>query len=1655
MGLQYKRKSKLGLDRLPVLIQDTSLDSKGYFNITEFPSYFGNGKNLVRLKGNSGNLLPGSPIYVEVLDVNGNTIYHELPNYSEPDLTRYISVWVYNDTNGNINTPNGLGKVIICGIAQQTVDGRPIPNEWKNKVNIRWVREIPVTREKKSPSKIIFLGNELPKVKLEEVTNYYKKVELLSESILLTTQSFRDTGSNDLSPILVSYDYNAGLGTTGNVRTNTYSPYQSDFPKLTFRKRALVNNTASLVFAQNLVGKMTGGTIEINLSQSTTAYNSLKPDSLPEYITKPVSFTASILSVDDYSTLSISYPLTASNYVGGEERNRTYFTEFKDAEWVIRYVSTGSYTDSPFENPTILVTVDGINPLGGNVDRVKVYYRPSFNVSDFEFGGSTTLFSNEESVSFYANVKNFRRNTAYDFKVEFENIEEDISDSNIVIYDFLVEEAIMGSPAQPDKSIQYNNSDAFEGSYDLTYDYNYENVGIGTYDPSTKLQIFNELGFNVDGTVFTLLQSGSNHIYVGGQFERYLGRSYNGIIRLNLSGSIDTGFNPGKGFNGAVRAIQFASGSSDIYVGGEFTQYSGSKDVKYFVRLKSDGTIASNFKEHGELDGRVNTIYVSTETGNSGSVYLGGAFTQYSGSAGRILKVDRTGSVINSFKGGFDTGSNTEIFAIAGYNPNLHLYVGGTFTSYSGSSDYQYGNGGILKINNNGSVITTFNQSSSISGGTSGSAVYTIYNPYIAPDEYLYIGGNFTKYSGSVEYKMTSLNPGNGSIRTDWNQSGNFWDLIKDRPNNSIRTIHFIGNTSAKLLVGGSFTAGTSISFTPPAKNLVVMDFNGGLSNDYIRSLFPSPTQAGDNSIFTSIKLSDSASIIGGSFSKYRVGGTPGATTTGQLVNSDKIIIIETPSLAPYTSSYSGFFDFRNRDRDAFFISSSIGTFIGSQSVLWPQVSDNPFVIKNSGDVGIGTSNPQQKIHIEGGVIARLPKVQQPWVILYNSQSGVFTYGTASAEVSSTPPTPPDFNIICQSITATSFNACRFPNESDDYNLTFGFSLSPSPSPIPSITVISASLFSGSSQIWSIDNQSYSSLPITWTISTSSIGNVTYRFIVTASYTSEVGNSAAWRTLSCPPTGEPPTTFTITPPTNLQIVCDLTENNFLTIRHNRELDIYNLVARFRRTNNPWGSCTNPTNITLISASLFSGSSKIWETGSINHLNTTLNLPLSIHTLLTQSFGSVTHTLRVTASLSESRFDSTTWASCSTSIPLTVDPRNINKTPLTEFNNLNFQLGHIYNDTDGPKLYVIELGASGSFNVTSSVDRFDSPLQSPYSPTEYAWGLENFNVLLRQRKNDNNTTTNSYQNDSVTNTSSTRLIRTRFLITGSLTGSLGHSNTDSAVGVAAYYNIPIDGVDNNRPLPFKPSPSIITNTQNNNRSFLYIAGTGSFTSSQSPTSPSPAPFTNLNNPLLRVQSFDNNSVYIIKTISIRFGIVPNVSGYFNNAFTTASIYDLKRWDLRLGGGVPQITGSVLFKAGNNGANLITGRGVINFNGNEYNNGILPTTGTPKSPAQSVTVTNIQPNEIPNLPQFTMPVLTVSTSLRNSTHYFIVNRNIDIVGIWQENIGAYSYETNQIYNNEWIELNIGHYKLYYRDLVPQSGLNPNKYYVWAKKSTTTNW
>jgi hypothetical protein len=529
--------------------------------------------------------------------------------------------------------------------------------------------------------------------------------------------------------------------------------------------------------------------------------------------------------------------------------------------------------------------------------------------------------------------------------------------------------------------------------------------------------------------------------------------------------------------------------------------------------------------------------------------------------------------------------------------------------------------------------------------------------------------------------------------------------------------------------------------------------------------------------------------------------------------------------------------------------------------------------------------------------------------------------------------------------------------------------------------VISASLFSGSSQIWTTGSVEYLSptLPITWTISTSSIGNVTYRFIVTASYTSEATNPTAWRTLECGPTP-----FTITPPANLQIACELTETGFLPTRHNRELDDYSLLAKFSRINNPWGSCTNPTNITLISASLFSGSSKIWETGSINYLNTSLNSLLSIHTLPTQSFGSVTHTLQVTASLSESRFDSTTWARCSSALTFNVSERPC-PNPATFVNyNTNFQLGTPPSELDGNIRYMaVELGLSGSIGVTASIS---NTTQSPWPTNATGYQFRNLSPYTQQYCRDNNTTQNLQRNF---NTIVGNQYRYFLNLTDSYSGSLGNTQTSSL-------NIPIDATQ-----PYNPTLPRATST---NRSYLKILISSSYTSSANSTG---VPYFNLNQPPKICNDFVE-TVNINKTISLRWGVLPaatgNVTDAINQYFTEQSLLDVKRWDIRLGGHT-DITGSIFYNLVNwtySGTGDTTpgyastsnsNRGKIVYTYNQSN----PTLGIVNN--QKYYFSGITP----------YPTNTYGDNLRvfwpdfsgagSKWLYIIVNENIDLDNSWQ--------------------------------------------------------
>ncbi len=141
-----KRKEAVykGLQFNSVWFEDKSLTSPNYFQITEFPTRLTSGKNLFKFRGHPNNLQAGSYLDIEVLDYNGDPIYHEVINYIDEDKSRVIVIYIYAETSPGDCTITMLGEA------------KNVPAEWQGRPNIKWTRSVPVNPNISNVSEIIF-----------------------------------------------------------------------------------------------------------------------------------------------------------------------------------------------------------------------------------------------------------------------------------------------------------------------------------------------------------------------------------------------------------------------------------------------------------------------------------------------------------------------------------------------------------------------------------------------------------------------------------------------------------------------------------------------------------------------------------------------------------------------------------------------------------------------------------------------------------------------------------------------------------------------------------------------------------------------------------------------------------------------------------------------------------------------------------------------------------------------------------------------------------------------------------------------------------------------------------------------------------------------------------------------------------------------------------------------------------------------------------------------------------------------------------------------------------------------------------------------------------------------------------------------------------
>jgi hypothetical protein len=330
-----------GLSNIPTFFTDPTLTSEAIFKITEFPLRLTAGKNLFKLQGNPENLKLGSGISCEVLDSNGDAIYSELLSYIDEDKSRVFAIYIYEDT------PPGPSTVTLVGEVS-TLNNINIPEQWRNKINVKWSRQLPTNPTAPNESEIIFVNE--PTVTISE------NIGVHNDRSYSTTQ-------------FPAYS-------TGTVQ---YS-YLRNYPVLTIN-------------GGKFNGDMVGGTITIPTPLS------LQPT--PTYNVTNTTYTSKIKKVLSDTAIQLETPYVVNS-------NQSIFlhtyNSFTATTFTASYESTPEYVSTQNSQSFALVQIDKLEPSAGDISRIKVFANTKGTVGTWELVNDVALEGTEIFVDSTASL---------------------------------------------------------------------------------------------------------------------------------------------------------------------------------------------------------------------------------------------------------------------------------------------------------------------------------------------------------------------------------------------------------------------------------------------------------------------------------------------------------------------------------------------------------------------------------------------------------------------------------------------------------------------------------------------------------------------------------------------------------------------------------------------------------------------------------------------------------------------------------------------------------------------------------------------------------------------------------------------------------------------------------------------------------------------------------------------------------------------------------------------------------------------------------------------------------------------------------------------------------------------------------------------------
>lgn len=332
-------------------------------------------------------------------------------------------------------------------------------------------------------------------------------------------------------------------------------------------------------------------------------------------------------------------------------------------------------------------------------------------------------------------------------------------------------------------------------------------------------------------------KDGSGDWYVAGFYSTFNGTSRVGIARMRSDGTSHSGFNSGVGLSagGGVNAVAVAEdGSNTVYAGGSFSTYNGTARAN-LARIMPDGTLDTVFDVGAGLNNAAYALRPALD--GTGDVFVGGSFTTYKGGGVRnFIRLSSTGNLVNNSVGtGFDQMPLNVAPETGG-----DLYVVGNFTTYNAGSSR-----GIIRLNSNLSVDGGFAVGTGTNGQTRAVALAADGSGKV------YVAGAFTSYNGTAVGRIARLHS-SGALDTTFQTGTGFDSWVND--------IACPDDGTGDVLVSGYFTSYNGT----PARYWVRLHADGSLAQG-------ATSGEGFSGEVTALGLAENGSDLygGGQFHRY------------------------------------------------------------------------------------------------------------------------------------------------------------------------------------------------------------------------------------------------------------------------------------------------------------------------------------------------------------------------------------------------------------------------------------------------------------------------------------------------------------------------------------------------------------------------------------------------------------------------------------------------------------------------------------------------------------------------------------------------------------------------------------------------------------------